>query len=276
MSLSSDVWRLIFSFLDLSDLPAVFCVKFFQPAWQHQQFWLRRFLQDFPHHLANILDDEACRRDVYLPWQEIRRVYKHLYVHGPHQPQNVNMETLKVVNFRVVGPDRSSGCRVGKPIYRGGQLLRIITPICMIGRPTTSFNMEAYLPMYLDGLADDDTMLDFFNFLMHIDEWAIRTTVKNSPAWFKKPLTFAKCRKLLKSSLHQRDSTTAPVLFLKMPTLDGQFVPRFFGADGNAKSWPKEWSLRTRGWMVLRLNSYYITSGPMVGVKWGLEELHLN
>lgn len=94
-----DLWRIIFSFLNIEHLSSIFRVRYFQPTHEHQQFWITLFLRDYPRFVAKILaplsSDGAADGDVqYKSWPEIRQAYQLLHVNQAQDFSTIDVKQL--------------------------------------------------------------------------------------------------------------------------------------------------------------------------------------
>lgn len=77
--MDKNLWRHVFSFLDLGEVQPLFQIKFFQPVHQHQLFWLNLFCRHFPEHVDMLT---GISPDIITRWQDIRATFRDLWENG--------------------------------------------------------------------------------------------------------------------------------------------------------------------------------------------------
>uniref|UniRef100_A0A6C0BPE6 F-box domain-containing protein n=1 Tax=viral metagenome TaxID=1070528 RepID=A0A6C0BPE6_9ZZZZ len=181
-----DVWRMIFSFLELSQLTdGVFCVKHFQPAWQHRHFWLMLTRKYFPQSLVDV---ESCSS-----WLAIRDAFQKLVLSLPLNPKQVKMNHITVENIRVVN---EMLCR-GKIRYQLHPL-RIIVPPCRLNCVNWPDNTP--YSIYLSrNMTNPHFSNDMFEFLKLYDQRLIELASESSNMWLGHSATIEECSKLYRS-----------------------------------------------------------------------------
>ena len=247
---------------------AVFCVKYFQPAWQHQAFWSARFLKDFPEHASKII----TAADTFLPWTEIRRVYRKLHLLRPLDFEGVDLSKLHITNVAPI--DAGGGPLVGVISY-GQRQISIHTPVCEFpfGVPTVDTPWPMRLRAHLIGSPRMDA---FYQFLRRFQQTVVEKTAQHSKTWLGRPCSVQECRELCRPIVRGGKHSDAKLDVSLPRDQAGKIRAKLFGPEGQEMQWPDFPRHRARGSMIISCTGYVVLSNRNAfGVRWNLERLYL-